>query len=164
MNCTCVFIWRKIWDMNLALWPMSQTCYMLKCVTCNLWWKSWTFPWYYCSVIVYLRLNCDICNMNFFVFWRGKMVILNCCGHTVKCVKHGSQKDCWWTLCKRWFTTKWMSTGCTVKCDPGMMHSNGAERYYYCNWTWSDEILIFSSLAANGPKMVVQLFVVFVIC
>ena len=55
-------------------------------------------------------------------------------------------------------TTKWMSTGCTVKCDPETMLSNGAEWHYYLFVTkhGQKENFNFSPLAAYGTKMVVQ--------
>ena len=39
----------------------------------------------------------------------------------------------------------------TVKCDPGMILSNGAEELFIIV-TWSDRKLNFSLLATNEPK------------
>ena len=65
------------------------------------------------------------CN-EIFVFQRGKMVniVVQLCHNWIvdgRTVKGGSRQ-------------KWMSTGCTVKCGPETMLSNGAEELLFiCN-------------------------------
>ena len=52
-----------------------------------------------------------------FLFSEEEMAFGISCDHTVKCVRYRDHN-------------KMESTGCTVKCDPKTMLSDGAERYY----------------------------------
>ena len=73
---------------------MGQMCYMLKRVTCYLWWYGYEpifFNVYLCL------LNCDIYVLNCFVFERGKWY-MNC---LICCCAVMSQLDCWGTHCKK---------------------------------------------------------------
>ena len=73
---------------------------------------------------------CDICIYVMYLFSEEENWELLLWPHSKMC-KTGITTDCCWTHSEMWFTTKWMSTGCTVKCDPGAMLSNGAEEVLF---------------------------------